>query len=146
MKLFLDTNIVLDVTAERQPFQADAERVVALVENRDAAAAVSAISYTTVHYVMSKGMGQEEAFEALRIMRRLFETVPCDADIIGTAMDSGLPDFEDAVQYFSALAAGAERIITRNVGHFPTDSVVVQTPAEFLAWWLTRKERKSPKR
>lgn len=135
MKLFLDTNVVLDYATHRHPFWADAEVVIGLIENREAQGYVSAISFTTAHYVARKVAGAGGAMKIVHAMDRLFETVSCDSGVIRQALASGMAEFEDAVQYFSAVAAGAERIITRNVDHFPSDGPIVQTTAEFVAWW-----------
>ena len=69
----------------------------------------------------------------LEILRGVFKPVACDADVVSLAIDADLTDFEDAVQYFSALASGAEAIVTRNTNHFPSDKLLVATPSAFLA-------------
>ncbi|MEX0585044.1 MAG: hypothetical protein WD176_00265, partial [Pirellulales bacterium] len=60
--------------------------------------------------------------------------VPCDDRILSRAIDSDIKDAEDAVQYFSALRAGAECIVSRNSADFPRSTECpIHTPAEFLA-------------
>lgn len=55
------------------------------------------------------------------------------AEIIGSALESELPDFEDNIQLFSAINAGVEHLVTRNVVHFQQEMVEVVTPLEFLS-------------
>ncbi len=71
--------------------------------------------------------------KAVILLRDIFSLATCDEQILNQAMDAKLPDFEDAVQYFSAIHAEAEIIITRNVKHFPKAGIPAVTPAEFLS-------------
>lgn len=146
MRILLDTNVLLDVLRRREPFYAESSQVASLAGTGNLTALISAITFTNAHYILRKQVGSAAALDGIRWLHQIGEVAPCDGGIIGRAIHGGLSDFEDAVQYYSAVAAGAERIITRNVGHYPEGGVPVQTPAEFLAWWFARKERKGPKR
>jgi hypothetical protein len=69
----------------------------------------------------------------MKILVDTFTLALCDEQIINQAIDAGVEDFEDAVQYFSALRAEAACLVTRNPNHFPNAAIPVLTPAEFLA-------------
>ena len=69
----------------------------------------------------------------LTMLRDTFTPVPSDEQILTQAMDARFSDFEDAIQYFSALRADAVCLITRNPGHFPRSDLLVLSPADFLA-------------
>ncbi|MGA2498594.1 MAG: hypothetical protein ABSH20_12685 [Tepidisphaeraceae bacterium] len=73
-----------------------------------------------------------KARRAVRLLKDIFEIVPLDGRIIQQAMDSEMDDFEDAIQWFSAMQAGAETIVTRNAPHFPTEHIAVQSPRELI--------------
>jgi predicted nucleic acid-binding protein len=134
MKVFLDTNVVVDILARREPFHQDAEAIFLMIEQREFEAFVSAVSFTTIYYVLRRAFDRQHARGALRVIAELLSVVPCDASIIVQAIDSELRDFEDAVQYFSARAVEAEVIITRNSRDFPADAPSKPlTPREFLA-------------
>ncbi len=134
MKVFFDTNVLIDVVAKRQPFYADSARVWTLAENGLIDALVSAISFTNIFYVVRKLKSQKVARQALSLMRLNFDVVACDEHVLGQAMDAEIKDFEDAVQYMSAIGAGADCLVSRNPSHFPTAAdCPVLTPAEFLA-------------
>ncbi|MCE5279149.1 MAG: hypothetical protein ABFD92_08650 [Planctomycetaceae bacterium] len=60
-------------------------------------------------------------------------TVACDSQIINQAIDSGLDDFEDAIQFVCAVRSRSAYLVTRNPGHFRKADIVVVSPAEFLA-------------
>jgi hypothetical protein len=66
-------------------------------------------------------------------MRDSFSSVAADQRILNQAIDSKIPDFEDAIQFYSALHASADYLLTRNAGDFPTGILPIMTPDEFLA-------------
>lgn len=131
--VFLDTNILLDVLALRQPFYVEAARLWALAETGKMTGAISVISFNNIFYIIRKQRGQKTAHACLARMRNVFTAVPLDVDVLNRAIDAGMDDFEDAIQYFSALRGHAVCLITRNPHHFPTGTVKVLTPTEFIA-------------
>lgn len=132
MKVFFDTNVLLDVFLQRAPFAAASAGAWVLVEAGEIEGLVSVISFTNIFYIARRLRSGEHALEALRILRSLFTLVACDASIIGQAIERGGKDFEDDVQYFSAVAA-AGVLLTRDGRGFPEGALVVLTPTSFLA-------------
>jgi len=133
VNVFCDTNVLLDVLEKREPFYADSVRVWTLAELGQIRGLVSVISFTNVFYVVEKLRDLATAQKAVRLLRATFVPVALDEQLLNQAADSGLRDFEDAVQFFSALRADAACLVTRNPNHFPTGHLPIQTPAEFLA-------------
>ena len=94
---------------------------------------VSVVSFANVFYVVRKLTDLKAARRTLVILRDVFTPIACDHHILNQAIDSELKDFEDAIQYFSALHAGADCLVSRNPDDFPRKSdCPVLTPAEFL--------------
>ena len=134
MTALIDTNVLLDVLARREPFYAAASRVWTLAERGSARALVSAISCNNVYYIVRKASGKGQADLALRLMRDIFEVVAVDARTVDLAMeDRGVDDFEDAIQLHSAIQSHAPHLVTRNTSDFPKDRISVLSPDEFLA-------------
>jgi predicted nucleic acid-binding protein len=133
VKLFVDTNVVLDVLLLREPFFENSTGILTLAETGQVTGYVSALSFPNVFYLLRRSEGERAARKAICGMRDLFTIVPMDAQITNQAIDSDIKDFEDAIQFFSALRVGADSLITRNAKDFPTGDVPIQTPAEFLA-------------
>jgi predicted nucleic acid-binding protein len=130
----IDTNVLIDVLAERQPFYSDSARVWTLAEERKIVGLVSVISFTNVFYVIRTLKSLRTANRALSLLRLAFRPVACDENVLNQAIDAGFKDFEDAVQYASALESDCDCLISRNQSHFPVDEdCPVLTPAEFLA-------------
>ena len=133
MKVFLDTNILLDIFTVREPYYTAASRICNRVEIGVVDGYVSAISFNNSEYVVRRIAGAAAARESLKSMRDCFRVVPLDEQILNRAIDSDFTDFEDAIQYFSAQRAQADCLLTRNVRHFPVEPIAVQTPEQFLA-------------
>jgi predicted nucleic acid-binding protein len=133
MKVLVDTNVLLDVIQERQPFDQLALRIWKLVEEKHLAGCVSGISFNNIFYVARRQVGGDRAMEALRRVRQSFELVPIDAYVIDRALASAPGDFEDAIQAAAAVAAQADLIVTRNKRDFQRYGVVALTPEETLA-------------
>lgn len=133
MKVFLDTNILLDVLAERKPFYQDSMRIWTMAESGKLAAQVSVLSFANCYYIVHKFAGKNKAEKALKLIRDIATPVDFTAQILNQSIGAGFNDFEDAVQYHSAVHAQAKFLITRNTAHFPRSSLPVLSPAEFLA-------------
>ena len=132
MRIFLDTNVLLDVLGRREPHFVAASQIWSRVEQKALDGDISAISFNNVHYVLRRAAGRETARDGLKLLRGLFRIVALDEQIIHRSMDSEFADFEDAIQFFSAHRAGADFILTRNVRHFPDRPISVLTPELFL--------------
>lgn len=133
MKIFADTNILLDVLARREPFYGDSAEVWTLAETGRVTGLASTLSLPNLYYLLRRMKGQQTARKALSILRDIFTLVPLDMQIANQAIDAEIKDFEDAIQFFSAIRAGASVLITRNPRDFPVGDIAIQTPAEFLA-------------
>ncbi len=140
MKVFLDTNVLLDVLAHRQPFYRASAQIWSLSEHGDVEAYISAISFNNVYYIVRKAEDKVTADNAMRLLRDVFSSIAPDSKLINQAIGSECDDFEDAVQFHSAIRARAQFLITRDVGHFPPSKLPVVTPEEFLVIWTERAQ------
>lgn len=131
-KLFIDTSILLDVFLNRESFVEPAAAVFADCESGKVKGIVSAISLNNLHYILSRHIGKSKALEAVRIVLNIFTVAALDEKILRLAADLSHKGFEDAIQFHSAVAAGATCIITRDACHFPKDEVPILSPADYL--------------
>ena len=131
-KIFIDTNILLDVTMHRSGFCEQAAAVWADCESRKVQGFVSAISLNNMHYVLKKHIDPATALEDVRLVLNIFTVVPLDESILRLAVDLPHKDFEDAIQTFSAVQAKADCIVTRDRQHFSGNYMPVISPAEYL--------------
>ncbi|MBZ9731017.1 PIN domain-containing protein [Salegentibacter sp. JZCK2] len=131
-RVFIDTNIVLDLLGERDPFYQSAAQLATLADKGNILLIVSPISFATVNYFLSKFESPKIAKEKLRKLKILCKISLIDEEIIEKGLNSGFKYFEDSLQYFSALASKCEIIITRNGKDFQKSSLPVMTASEFL--------------
>ena len=132
MRVFVDTNLLLDVLAKREPFYTAASRVWTMAETGACEALISALSFNNIFYIVRKARDTATARRALVLLRDVFASVAPDQRILNQAIDSDVPDFEDAIQLYSAIHAGADYLLTRNVGDFPSGVLPILTADEFL--------------
>lgn len=133
MKLLLDINLVLDIFLQREPHYAASSRVFSLCEQEICQGLLAAQSYATLFYLLRKGLGKEAAHGNLRLLRQVLATAPLTSAEVDQALNSGFRDFEDALQYYVALACGATHLLTRNPTDYPQTELPVLTPTIFLA-------------
>ena len=133
MKVYFDTNILLDVLLQREPFLADSRRVWALAEQRRIEGLISVLTLPNVYYIARRVADRRLALAMVRQVRTTFHIVACTEQTIDRALASELPDFEDAIQYFCAGSAQADCILSRDAGHFAAAVIPVLSPEQFLA-------------
>jgi len=133
MKLLVDTNVVLDVLLARQPFAADAARLLDAVDRGRLQGLLCATTVTTLFYLASKAVGARKAREQVRELLTMFEVAPVDQAVLASALDLDFTDLEDAVLHEAARAAGAEGLVTRNGKDFAKATLPVFTPGEVVA-------------
>lgn len=133
-KVFLDTNVILDLLLEREPWDHDAALLFSMADRKDLEVMCCPISFSTSIYLMQKlKYTRKEIVHKLTIMKSLCTITIIDGHVLDRVLQSDFSDLEDALQHYSALACGAEVIITRNKKDFSEASVPVMTPTEFLA-------------
>lgn len=131
-KVFVDTDVVLDLLAERIPFFHFSAVLFTFAEMKKLELYTSPLILANTFYILRKQLGNDEAKSALRKLRILLHVVDSSESIIDKALNSDFSDFEDAIQYYTALEHGISVILTRNLREYKKTSVIVQTPEAFL--------------
>jgi predicted nucleic acid-binding protein len=132
VKILIDTNVILDLALERQPYHVAAERILEASDFERFHLFISASMVTDIYYVLRKQIGKQNAWNYLRDLFVSVDVCQVDKRSVLQALSSTFSDFEDAVQYFAALDSGIEMILTRNPGDFPGSSVPVIDPQVFV--------------
>jgi predicted nucleic acid-binding protein len=133
-KIFLDTDVVLDHLADRQPFSEYAHRLFALAEQDKITLCVSSLSFSNLYYILRKLTNGDEALSLLRKLKGLVKVTLVGEAEVKSALGQNFKDFEDALQCFSAKTeSDMNVIITRNKFDFPKNLIRVESPEEFLA-------------
>ena len=130
--LFVDTNIVLDLLAQRAEFFQEAQELFTRADLNKVELTISALTFANTHYILSKHLKLEETRKILNKFKVLVNVAPVDDKIIELALASDFKDFEDAIQYYSALESKAQLIITRNKKDFKHAKIPIMTAKEYI--------------
>jgi len=131
-RVFLDTNVLLDVLLHREPFVHDSACVLNMGFKGKIALYSTPLSFSTCMFVARKMLGYANALEALKILEHHINVATLDSAQLHEALYAVAPDFEDMLQYHAAKAAECSHIVTRDERHFPQKGIVVLSPTDFM--------------
>ena len=131
-KLLVDTNIVLDLLAKRDLFLVEAQELFTFSDKRKVELFVSSLTFANTYYILSQILKIQDARKILRKFKVLVKVISMDDKIIDLSLESDFKDFEDAIQYFSAIENGIDMIITRNLKDFKTSKIPVLTAKDYV--------------
>lgn len=132
-KVFLDTNIILDVMAQRKPFNVAANAVLVLGIKGEIALCATPLTFANCVYILKSAYKHSDPVAVVKAYKQYMMALVMDDNQCVKALNSGMPDFEDMLQYESAIANGCDYIVTRNKKHFPQNQITILTAEEFLA-------------
>jgi len=118
VKVLLGTNIIVDHALERQPYLEASEQVLLLVEQEQVEGYISASTFSDLYYIVRKGRGGEWTLNYLRQLVTFCQIATVDQAVINMALTTNFKDFEDAIQYSTAVLNQLDAIVTRNCQDF----------------------------
>ncbi|MCC5625324.1 PIN domain-containing protein [Nostoc sp. CHAB 5715] len=130
--MLFDSDVLLDILAQRQPFVAASARALNTVMQNQVQGYVSGHAVTNIFYILRRQVGNEVARELLAKLLQHLQVASVTDEVIRQALNSPIKDFEDAVTSAAALTAGLEIIMTRNTPDFVASLVPAMLPDEFL--------------
>ncbi len=131
-KAFVDTDISLDLLTARQPFYEAASRLFTLADKGQVKLYVSSLSFSNINYVLRKENSTAVLKRNLNNFRILVNILSVDEKIIDLALQSVFKDFEDGIQYFTAIQNNIPIILTRNLRDYKLSAIPVMTAEDFL--------------
>jgi predicted nucleic acid-binding protein len=131
-RLLIDTNIIVDLLAKRENFYREAQTLFTLADEKNVSLFISSLTFVNTHYILSKHLKANEVRKILIKFKVLVEVLPLEDKILELALASDFTDFEDAVQYYTALDNKLDIIITRNKKDFKALEIPVLTAKEYL--------------
>jgi predicted nucleic acid-binding protein len=130
--VFADTDICLDLLTGREPFYNPAAKLFTLADQKQVNIFVSALSFSNIHYILRHEYSSGEARKILTRFKVLARVLAVNEKIIELALQSDFKDFDDAIQYYTALENNLKVIITRNLKDYKTAKIPVMSPNDFL--------------
>jgi predicted nucleic acid-binding protein len=132
IQVLIDTNIILDVLFDRQPFVEDAVKLWQLVEAKRIIGYLTATTLTNIFYIARKQLGAERVREIIADLLAIFEIYPVNKEILSNALSLPFTDYEDAVQEAVARQAGVDAIITRNLADYANSTLNIMTAGDIM--------------
>jgi predicted nucleic acid-binding protein len=131
--LFIDTDVIIDFLIDRKPFSREAAIIFTLIEQKKLKGFSSSLTFSNLYYVLRKIESHNKVISKLDSLSKMVEILKVEEQTIKNALASGFPDFEDSIQYFSAVdSKKIDVIITRNIRDFKKSEIPVMTPGDFL--------------
>lgn len=128
LRILIDTNVILDVALERQPYLMLSEHILVYVEQGILEGYASASTFTDLYHLIRKARGRKWTIDFLVRLLTFCPIATVDQSVISNALKASFKDFEDAVQHATAIANQLDAIVTRNPQDFPEDSLQILTP------------------
>ncbi|MHB1277079.1 MAG: type II toxin-antitoxin system VapC family toxin [Bacteroidia bacterium] len=132
-RVFWDTNVLIDLLADRDPYYVDAALIASQADQGKIELYASTLSFANCAYVLGRVEKDEKMRNKLTMIKTVIRPVSLDVTSMEKALSGGFPDFEDALQYYCALQAECSIILTRNGRDFRESAIAVMSPAEYLA-------------
>lgn len=132
MNVFLDTNVVVDFMGEREGFFDDAAAIFSMIDDKEITASASALTIVNCAYILKKAFSSDVMLEKVEALCQMLNVTPIDRTQLMNAVHLKPYDYEDAVQYLSAMPYRPDVIITRDKRGFNDFDILVMTPAEFV--------------
>ncbi|MEW4923452.1 PIN domain-containing protein [Algibacter sp. 2305UL17-15] len=132
-KLFVDSDVVIDFFTDREPHVNSASELFELSEKGDIALYISALSINNIYYIVRKYLGHKKTLEVIESLAEMTEIIGTTKKEVIQALKNDFKDFEDSIQYSSALTIkNLDAIITRNIKDYRNSKIAVMTPLNFL--------------
>ncbi len=131
-KIFVDSDIILDLLLKREPHYLPAATLLSLVEKKQLSAYTTPVVIANIYYISARLTDKKIALENVRKLLSLLKITPVDEKTLLLAIDSRFSDFEDAVQYYAAKSRGISCFITQNKSDYKVADMTICTAAEYL--------------
>lgn len=131
-KVFVDTDIVLDLLSNREPFYQHAAHLFSLADKSKIRIYVSSLCFSNMNYILSRQFSAEQAKRKLLNFKTLVTVLAVTDKIVELSLASEFRDFEDGLQYFTAIDNGLKIVLTRNLKDFRKAEITVMTAEQFL--------------
>lgn len=131
-KVFVDSDIILDLLAKREPFYRFAAHLFSLADLKKIEIGVSSLSFANINYLLAKQIGNENAKKALMKLNALVTVNGVDEKVIELSLASEFSDFEDAIQYYCAIENSFNTLLTRNLKDYKKASIPVMTAESYI--------------
>lgn len=130
--IYIDTDILLDIFMERRPFYQPASQLLSLVDLKKIKGFTTPLVFANLFYILRKYKSKNTAIKTLNTLGKILDIAPLGKKSVEMALNSNFNDFENALQYYSAIQTKANYIVTRNKKDFKSSEIPVLSAEEFI--------------
>lgn len=132
-KIFVDTDVIIDLFTDREPFTTSASTLFELSEQGRVSIYVSAVSINNIYYIVKRYLDNKKALRVVEDLMQITEVVGTTKAEIQQALLNDFKDFEDSIQYSTALTVESiGAIVTRNVKDYSKSKIAIFTAEDFV--------------
>jgi predicted nucleic acid-binding protein len=131
-KVFVDSDIVLDLLSARQPHYKFAAELFSLADQNSIKVYISSLTFANVNYILSKQLSPGQARKMLLTFKTIVNVLAVNDKIIELALLSNFQDFEDAIQYNTAIENTITTLLTRNLKDYKKAEITILTAQQYL--------------
>ena len=131
-KVFVDTDIVLDLLSNREPFYSHSAQLFSEADKGKIRIHVSSLTFSNLNYILSRQYSVDQARKKLLKFKTLVTVLSVTDKVVELALSSDFKDFEDVLQYFTAIENNLKTLLTRNLKDYKTADITVMTAEQFL--------------
>jgi predicted nucleic acid-binding protein len=131
-KVFVDTDIVLDLLSNREPFYPFAAHLFSEADKGNIKLYVSSLCFSNLNYILTRQYSTDQARKKLLKFKTLVSVLAVTDKVVKLALSSEFKDFEDGLQYFTAIENNLKIVLTRNLKDYKTAEITVMTAEQFL--------------
>lgn len=133
MKVLIDTNVILDMLAKREPFCESAAKILFLSAEEKIDAYITSNMVNDIYYIARRHYMQEsEARDVLHRLLQIISVLDVGHKDCLKALELPMEDYEDALLAVCAKRVNADYIVTRDMEHFRNSPVSPISPDDFL--------------
>lgn len=133
MKIFLDANVLVSVLNREYPLFPLSARVLSLSDRPDFELLTSPVCLAMAFYFSEKKSGSSLAKRKIEVLNTKLKMTSVDQAVVNLAIKNPqVTDFEDGLEYFSAINASCEIIVTEDQSGFFFSDIPVFTCKQFL--------------
>ncbi|HRN42539.1 MAG: PIN domain-containing protein [Flavobacteriales bacterium] len=131
-KVFVDTDIILDLLSKREPFYTYSAHLFSEADKGKIKIHVSSLSFSNLNYILTRQYSADQARKKLLKFKTLVTVLAVTDKVVELALSSDFKDFEDGLQYFTAIENNLKTLLTRNLKDYKSAEITVMTAEQFL--------------
>lgn len=131
-KIFVDTDIIMDLLAKREPYYQYAAELFSKADKGEIQICISPLTFYNISYIVFRNYNSSRSRQNLLKLKTLVHFLPVNDKVIDLTLTSDFKDFEDGIQYFTALEHNVNILVTRNLKEYKSAEITILTAEQYL--------------